>query len=42
MFCSHISNRRYCIANMQFDKEEYMEIKKEILKWIVSEFKNEN
>lgn len=37
MFCSHISNRRYCIANMQFDKEEYMQIKKEIIKWIISE-----
>ena len=35
MFCSHISNRRYCIANMQFDKEEYMEIKKEVIKWIL-------
>ena len=35
MFCSHISNRRYCIVNMQFDKEEYMEIKKEVIKWIL-------
>lgn len=38
MFCSHIANRRYCIANMQFDREEYMNIKAEILKWIVSQF----
>ena len=36
MFCSHMSNRRYCIANMQFEKEEYFEIKAEIIKWILS------
>lgn len=38
MFCSHIANRRYCIANMQFEKEEYFAIKKEVIKWIISEF----
>ena len=38
MFCSHIANRRYCIANMQFEREEYMAIKGEVLKWMVSEF----
>ncbi len=36
MFCSHISNRRYCIANMQFEKEEYFKIKKVIIDWILS------
>lgn len=36
MFCSHISNRRYCIANMQFEREEYLEIKQEIVKWILN------
>ena len=40
MFCSHISNRRYCIANMQFDKNEYLSIKKEIIKWMLSQFNN--
>ena len=38
MFCSHIANRRYCIANMQFDKDEYMQIKSEVIKWITSQF----
>ena len=42
MFCSHIANRRYCIANMQFEKEEYMAIKAEVMKWIVSDFTAEN
>lgn len=37
MFCSHISNRRYCIANMQFDKSEYMAIKEQVIKWIVAQ-----
>lgn len=40
MFCSHISNRRYCIANMQFEKEEYMKIKQEVIKWIFIQFNN--
>ena len=37
MFCAHISNKKFCIANMQFEEEEYYEIKKEIIKWIMSQ-----
>lgn len=36
IFCSHISDKKYCISNMQFEKEEYYEIKKEIVNWILS------
>lgn len=36
IFCSHISNKRYCIANMQFDSEEYFVIKDAIIKWILN------
>lgn len=36
IFCSHIANKRYCIANMQFEKEEYAVIKKAIEKWILT------
>ena len=36
MFCAHISNKKYCICNMQFEKEEYFAIKKEIIKWIIN------
>ena len=32
----HISNKKYCICNMQFEKEEYFAIKKEIIKWIMN------
>lgn len=31
MFCSHIANKRYCIANMQFNEDEYFTIKKLLL-----------
>ncbi|MDE5540050.1 MAG: hypothetical protein K2J20_06150 [Bacilli bacterium] len=36
IFCSHISNKEYCIANMQFSEEEYFYLKGEIIKWILS------
>jgi len=35
IFCSHVSDKRYCIANMQFEKDEYFALKKEIVKWIL-------
>lgn len=31
MFCSHLSNQEYCIANMQFEKGEYMSLKQQII-----------
>ena len=36
MFCSHIATKKYCIANMQFEEEEYFEIKKTIIEWILN------
>ncbi len=36
MFCSHIESKRFCIANMQFDEDEYYEIKKIIIEWILN------
>lgn len=36
IFCSHISSKRFCIANMQFEEAEYYEIKKAIISWILS------
>ena len=35
MFCSHLEQRKYCIANMQFEKDEYFYIKSQIVKWIL-------
>lgn len=35
IFCSHMSNKEYCIANMQFTEDEYFYLKGEIIKWIL-------
>ena len=37
LFCSHIRSKKYCIANMQFEKEEYFRLKKDVIKWILNE-----
>lgn len=39
IFCAHIANKRYCICNMQFEKEEYFIWKKKIIDWILEEKK---
>lgn len=36
LFCSHLRSKKYCIANMQFEKEEYLKIKKIVIDWIIS------
>lgn len=36
MFCSNMNGRQYCIANMQFDKEEYERLRKEVVEWILT------
>lgn len=35
LFCSHLRSKKYCIANMQFEKEEYFELKKKVIDWIL-------
>lgn len=40
LFCSHLRSKRYCIANMQFGKEEYLKIKKTIIGWILNKYCN--
>ncbi len=34
LLCSHIQHKQYCIANMQYSKEEYFELKEKILGWM--------
>ena len=36
MFCSHLRSKRYFIANMPFEREEYFKIKKLVLDWVFS------
>lgn len=40
MFCAHIEQREYCIANMQFEKDEYFFLKRQIIDWLLDEGKN--
>lgn len=36
MFCSHISGKRFCIANMQYEEDEYNKIKQEVVRWVLT------
>ncbi len=36
MFCSHIASKKYCIANMQFERGEYFAIKSLVIDWILN------
>ena len=36
LFCSHLTSRKFCIANMQFSEEEYHKLKKIVIEWILS------
>lgn len=36
MFCSHMASKRFCIANMQFEEEEYRKLKKMVVEWILT------
>jgi hypothetical protein len=36
MFCSHMVSKKYCIANMQFEKDEYMRLRKQVIEWILT------
>ncbi len=38
LFCSNIESKKYCIANMQFTKEEYSRIKAMVVDWIIRSF----
>lgn len=35
MFCAHVVRQKFCIANMQFDEDEYFAIKSQVVKWIL-------
>lgn len=38
MFCSNIESKKYCVANMQFTKERYFEIKEMVVDWVLENF----
>jgi hypothetical protein len=39
MFCTSLRSKKYCIANMQFEKDEYLKIKGMVTKWAVDQLK---
>lgn len=36
MFCTNMRNGQYCIANMQYEKEEYEKIRNLVVRWILT------
>lgn len=36
MFCTNISGKRFCIANMQFDETEYRRLRDIVVRWILT------
>jgi len=36
MFCSHITNKQFCIANIQYEETEYRRLKDLVLRWILT------
>ncbi|MDB5166511.1 MAG: hypothetical protein JWM37_583 [Candidatus Saccharibacteria bacterium] len=36
MFCTNMAGKQYCIANMQFEEEEYRKIKDMVVRWILT------
>lgn len=37
LFCSHLSGKKHCVANVQLDEKEYFEIKKKIIQWVLTQ-----
>lgn len=36
LFCSHLKSKKYCIANMQFEKKEYFRLKRMVVEWVLN------
>lgn len=36
MFCSHVNSKQYWIANMPFERDEYLKIKDMVVRWILT------
>jgi hypothetical protein len=37
LFCSHLTGKKYCVANMQYSEEEYFPIKDMVMRWILGQ-----
>lgn len=36
LFCSHLRSKKYCVANIQLEKEEYLRVKEMVKGWVIS------
>lgn len=36
LFCSHITSKKFCIANIQFEEAEYRRLKEQVVRWILT------
>ena len=36
MFCSHVQNKKFCVANRQLEETEYYKVKDMVIRWILS------
>jgi hypothetical protein len=36
IFCSHVTGKRFCVANMQFEEEDYKKIKNMVIRWVLT------
>jgi hypothetical protein len=36
MFCSHVTSKKFCIANMQFNEDEYRKLKDMVIRWVLN------
>ena len=34
LFCSHLRSKKYCVANIQLEKDEYLKIKEMVKEWM--------
>ncbi|MCA9342362.1 hypothetical protein KC945_03075, partial [Candidatus Saccharibacteria bacterium] len=35
IFCNQIANKRFCIANIQLEEDEYRRLKDKVIRWIL-------
>jgi hypothetical protein len=36
LFCSHMRDKKFCVANMQFEEAEYFKIKEMVSRWVLT------
>ena len=36
LFCSHLRSKKYCVANIQLEKEEYFKVKEMVREWVIN------